>query len=208
LKRKNYSAINSFTPSELRILRSLNTPAKIQIFLDNLPYHLANTAWSPRLILRHRTVHCLEGAIFAAAALRANGLPPLVLDFEAINDTDHVIAVFRQNGGWGAVAASNYPGCRYREPIHRTLRELAISYFDDYFNDRRERTMRTYSRPVNLRRFDHLSWMTSEKEVWYIPEYLLEIPHTKILTPRMEKNLSRIDERNFIAGTYGRRKKK
>ena len=123
-----------FTPSELRKLRSMKNPYGIQKFLDDAPYHLADTAWSPRRVLAEQTAHCLEGAIFAAAALRANGYPPLLLDFEAEHDTDHVIAIFRENGCWGAVAKSNFTGCRWREPIHRTLRELALSYFNIYFN--------------------------------------------------------------------------
>lgn len=199
--------MDTFSNSELRTLRSLNTPAKIQLYLDKIPYHLADTAWSPRLVLRHKTAHCLEGAIFAAAALRVNGYPPLILDLEAINDTDHVVAVFRQNGAWGAIASSNYPGCRYRAPIHRTLRELAISYFNDYFNKRRERTMRTYSRPVNLKRFDKKDWMTSENPIWYIAEHLVVIPHSQLLTAKMIKSLTRIDERSYLAGTFGRRSK-
>jgi len=145
---------SSFTPTELRKLRSLKNPYGVQKLLDDMPYHLADTAWSPRLVLQHQTAHCLEGAIFAAAALRANGYPPLLLDFEADHDTDHVIALFREDGCWGAVAKSNYAGCRWREPVYRTLRELALSYFDTYFNLRRERTLRRYSLPVSLRRFD------------------------------------------------------
>ena len=119
-----------------------------------MPYHLADTAWSPAACCGKILRHCFEGAIFAAAALRANGFPPLILDLEAEHDTDHVIAIYRINGHWGAVAKSNYTGCRYREPVYRSLRELAMSYFDVYFNLRRERTLRTFSRPVNLARFD------------------------------------------------------
>jgi hypothetical protein len=196
-----------WTPSELRTLRSLDTPARIQNYLDKLPYHLADTAWSPRLVLRHQTVHCLEGAIFAAAALRVNGYPPLILDLEAVNDTDHVLAVFKQSGGWGAIAASNYPGCRFRAPIHRSLRELALSYFNDYFNHRRERTLRNFSRPVDLKKFDHKKWMTREDDVWFIAEHLCDIPHTKLLTKSMERNLTRVDERSYRAGVFGRRVK-
>ncbi len=122
-----------FTASELRKLRSMKDPYGIQKFLDDAPYHLADTAWSPRRVLAEQTAHCLEGAIFAAAALRANGYPPLLLDFEADHDTDHVIAIFRENGGWGAVAKSNYTGCRWREPIHRTLRELGDYLFQRVF---------------------------------------------------------------------------
>lgn len=198
--------LETFSASEIKFLKTLKNPHGIQKFLDSIPYHLADTSFSPRKVIEHRTAHCLEGAIFAAAALRYNGYPPLILDLEAKNDTDHVIAVFKQNGAWGSVASSNYAGCRYRPPIHRTLRELALSYFNDYFNKRRERTLRTFStRPVNLARFDNLNWMTSEEDVWFIAEHLLDIPHTKLLTPQMEKSLTRIDERSFNAGTYGLR---
>ena len=194
-----------FTARELRTLRSLRTPTGIQKFIDGLEYHLAGTAWSPRLVLRERTCHCLEGAIFAAAALRVIGFPALVIDFEAVNDTDHVVAVFQIDGHWGALAQSNYSGCRYREPVYRSLRELAMSYFEDYFNLRCERTMRTYSKPVNLTRFDSRHWMTTEKPIWFIPEYLVDIPHIKLLTPRMIKRLSRVDERSKGAALYGHR---
>ena len=139
---------SDFTPSELRKFRRLKTPQGIQQALDAMPYHLEDTAWSPRRVLRENTSHCYEGALFAAAALRLNGYPPLILDLEAEHDTDHVIAVYQVDGCWGAVAKSNYTGCRYREPVYRTLRELALSYFDTYFNLRGERTLRTFSRPV------------------------------------------------------------
>ena len=201
------NSANAFTPAELRKLRSLKDPHGIQRFLDDMPYHLADTAWSPRLVLRENTSHCLEGAIFAAAALRANGFPPLLLDFEADHDTDHVMAIYRVNGHWGAIAKSNFTGCRYREPVYRSLRELAMSYFNLYFNLRRERTMRTFSRPVNLRRFDHLQWMTTEKPVWFIVNYLFEIHHYKLLRPGMAKRLHRVDERLFQAECVGRVKK-
>jgi hypothetical protein len=196
----------SFTPKELKSLRALQTPAKIQAFLDKIPYHVAPTAWSPRLVLRNKSAHCLEGAIFAAAALQANGYPPLIVDLEAVQDSDHVIAVYRENGGWGAIGSSNYAGCRYRSPVYRSLRELALSYFEGYFNLRRERTLRTFSQPVNLKRFDSQDWKTTEKPVWFIAEYLLNIPHTKLLTPKMERGLVRLDDRSFNAGLTGHRK--
>src|SRR5579864_9724828 len=153
-----------FTPAEARKLRSFKEPHGIQRFLDDLPYHLEDTSWSPRRVLREGTAHCLEGATFAAAALRAIGYPPLVFDLEAERDTDHVIAIFKVRGHWGAVAKSNFTGCRYREPIHRSLRELALTFFNLYCNRRKQRTLRRYSRPVNLARFDHLHWMTAEKD--------------------------------------------
>lgn len=201
--------INSgFTAKELRKLRSLRDPHGIQHFLDDMPYHLADTAWSPRRVLCEETSHCLEGAIFAAAALRANGYPPLVFDLEAEGDTDHVVAIYKERGHWGAIAKSNYTGCRYREPVYRSLRELAMSYFEVYFNLRRERSLRTFSRPVNLARFDRLQWMTTEKPVWFIVDYLFNIPHFRLLRPGMARRLHRLDNRSFAAGCLGRAEKK
>jgi len=193
-----------FTPKELRKLRSLKDPHGIQKFLDDMPYHLADTAWSPRRVLAANTSHCFEGAIFAAAALRVNGYPPLIVDLEADRDTDHVLAVYRIDGLWGAVAKSNYTGCRYREPVYRSLRELALSYFNIYFNLRRERTLRRYSQPVNLARFDHLNWMTTEKPIWFIVYHLLEIPHAPLFSARVAKRLHRIDERTYQAEILGK----
>lgn len=200
--------VGEFKPSELRFLRSLKHPAGIQAFLDSIPYHLAGTAFSPLMVLRHQTAHCLEGAIFAAAALRVNGYPPLLLDLEGHQDSDHVIAVFQEKGAWGAVAISNYSGLRYRAPVYRSLRELAMSYFNDYFNLRRERSLRTFSQPVNLRRFDRQGWMTREDNVWFIAEHLCDIPHTRLLTPAMERSLTLVDKRQLGAGKFGMRKKR
>jgi hypothetical protein len=196
-----------FSASELRRLRTLRTPVGIQRYLDDIPYHLAGTSWSPRVVLREQTAHCLEGAILAAAALRVLGFPPLLFDLEADHDTDHVIAIFRLRGHWGALAKSNFAGCLYREPVYRTLRELALSYFNGYFNLRGERTLRRYSRPVNLARFDRLNWMTSEKQVWFIAEYLCDVSHLPLLKPGMEKHLSRVDARTMESGMVGHRKK-
>ncbi|MDQ3199080.1 MAG: hypothetical protein M3Q46_07835 [Verrucomicrobiota bacterium] len=196
------------SPSEIRQLRAFKSPIGIQRFLDEIPYHLAPTAWSPRMVLRERTAHCLEGATFAAAALRALGYPPLVLDLEAEQDTDHVIAVFKVRGCWGAIAKSNFNGCRYREPVYRTLRELALSYFHIYFNLRGQRTLRRYSRPVNLSQFDDYHWMTSDEDVWVVPNHLCDIPHRPLLTPEQTRNLTRVDPRTVQGEIVGHRHKK
>ncbi len=188
-------------------MRRLKTPQGIQTYLDHLPYNLALTAASPRKVLRDQTASCLEGAIFAAAALRVLGFPPLIFDLEADRDTDHVVAIFRQRGLWGAIAKSNFTGCRYREPVHRTLRELALSYFNIYFNMRFERTLRRYSRPVNLKRFDRVHWMTTEEPVWFIAEHLCEIPHTSLLPSAVVKHLTRVDARTVKAEMVGHRRK-
>jgi hypothetical protein len=194
-----------FSRAETRALRTLKTPYGIQKAIGAMPYHLATTAWSPRRVLRERTAHCLEAAIFGAAALRVIGHPPQLLDLEAVNDTDHVIAVFRERGLWGAIAKSNYAFLEYREPIHRTLRELALSYFPAYFNLRGDRTLRTFSRPVDLRRFDDRDWMTSERDVWFIPEYLLAIAHTPLFDAATAKRLHRTGARDFKAGLFEHR---
>jgi hypothetical protein len=196
-----------FTPREIRALRALKTPRGIQRALDAMPYHIAGTAWSPRRVLRTGTAHCLEGAVFAAAALRVLGYAPLLLDLEAVQDSDHVIAVFRLRARWGAIAKSNFSGLRYREPVYRSLRELVMSYFEGYINLRGERTLRAFSRPVNLARFDRLQagWMVSDADLWWIPEHLVDVPHTPLLSAAMIRGLSRADRRSLDAALAGHR---
>jgi len=200
--------LDAFTPAELRKLRSLKTPYGIQKYIDDMPYHLADTGWSPRKVLKEKTSHCFEGAMLAAAALRAIGHPPLIFDLEAEHDTDHVVAIYKIKDHWGSIAKSNYTGCRYREPVYRTLRELAMSYFDTYFNLRRERTLRRFSVPVHMKRFDDLDWMTTEKELWFVAEYLFDIRHFPLISKAQARNLHRLDDRSFRAGCLGRAEKK
>jgi hypothetical protein len=199
----------AWTSRELRCLRALRTPAGIQRALDAMPYHLASSAWSPRRVLAARTAHCLEGAVFAAAALDVLGFPPLLLDLVAVQDTDHVLAVWRERGGWGAIAKSNFSGLRFRAPVYRTLRELVMSYFDGYVNLRGERTLRAYSRPLSLARFDrlHRHWRTTDGDLWFIAEHLVTVPHTRLLTRAMEGRLGRVDRRSLDAGLVGFRAK-
>jgi hypothetical protein len=181
----------------------------VQRALDAMPYHLASTAWSPRRVLHERTAHCLEGAIFAAAALRVLGYPPLLLDLEAVQDTDHVLAIYRERGHWGAIGKSNFSGLRFRAPVYRTLRELALSYFEDYVNLRGERTLRAYSRPANLARFDRArrGWETSDDDLWFVAKHLAGLPHTRILPRGLERHLGRVDRRSLAAGLVGFRQK-
>lgn len=174
--------------------------------VDSFAYHESDTAWSPRRVLREKTAHCLEGAMFAAAALRAIGFPPLVFDLEADRDYDHVIAVYRLRGFWGAIAKSHFTGLRDRMPVYASLRELAMSYFDDYFNMGGQRSLRAYSRPVNLARFDRRDWMISEKPVWFIPEYLLAIKHIPLISKSQVKRLYRVDQLGVDAGLLGFRR--
>ncbi len=146
----------------------------------------------------------MEGALIGAMALRKLGYPPLLVDLEAVRDSDHVLAVYRVNGHWGAVAKSDYAGLRSREPVYASIRELAMSYFEHYYNAAGEKTLRAYSRPVNLSRFDgSIEWMTTLDEVWEIPGHLCVIPHTRILDASMERKLARMDSRLYQAGRVG-----
>lgn len=193
-----------FTRKEVAVLRRLHTPQKIQDFLNKLPTNFelkGLTVYSPRKVLQKKTAHCLEGALLAAVALRLQGYPPLVLDLTATDDDeDHVIAVFKQHGHWGAISKSNHAILRYREPVYKTIRELVMSYFHEYFNDKGRKTLRSYSRPVNLKRFDHDGWMTAAEDVWYIPEYLVEVRHMPILTRSHIARLRRVDRVERKAG--------
>jgi hypothetical protein len=195
----------TLTPREISRLRALAPPARLQRFLDDLDYDVAGRACrSPRRVLREGKVQCLDGAIFAAAALRTQGHPPLVLDLEADRDDDHVIAVYRSHGAWGAIGRSNYSGLRFREPVFRTVRDLALSYVESYFNLRGEKTLRRYSRPLSLARFDARRWMTAEEDLWYVAFHLVDVRHYRLLTRAQERGLARVDRRSFAAGLVGR----
>ena len=193
---------------ERRVFQKLKTPAIIQRFLDEeIGYNKepgGATCYSPRLVLREGVAHCMEGAMVAAMALRRLGHPPLLLDLEAVRDSDHVLAVYRVNGRWGSVAKSDYAGLRSREPVYATIRELAMSYFEHYYNPRGEKTLRAFSRPVNLTRFDKsLRWMTTFEHVWPIPEHFCVIPHTQILAEGHERKLAKTDAKLYQAGRVG-----
>jgi hypothetical protein len=197
--------LNELTPAELATYRRrLDTSVKIQAFLDAIPYnteHDGETFRSPRRVLRDRTANCIEGAVLAAAALRVQGLPPLIMDLTAVHDEDHVIAVFQRQGLWGAIATSKFTGLRYREPVYRSVRELAMSYFEHYFNLAGERTLRGHGRPVNLARFDRIHWMTTEDDLWPIAKHLERIPHISLLPAGVGRQLSPLDARLKQAGT-------
>jgi hypothetical protein len=192
---------------EIAVLKKLNTPEKIQRFIDeDLAYNKekdGETCRSPRRVLRDMTGHCFEGALLAAAAWRINGHPPLMVDLEAVRDDDHVLTVFKQRDHWGAMAKSNYAGLRFREPVYRSVRELVMSYFEHYYNLEGEKTLRRYSRPLDLSRFDYLDWMTAEEDLWEVNDYFLHWPHFPILTPPMERRLGRMDRRLYAAGKVG-----
>ena len=197
-----------FSKHELSILKRLKTPEKIQLFLDEeIAYNKepdGATCRSPRRVLRDRVGHCAEGAFFAAAALRIQRHEPLILDLEAVRDDDHLLAVFKHENHWGAVAKSNYAGLRFREPVYRTIRELVMSYFEHYYNLKGEKTLRAFStRPLNLKRFDKKNWMTSEEDLWEICEHLCVIAHTRVMSLPMETKRRMMDRRLYEAGQNG-----
>ena len=193
------------TPREVRTLHRLSRPWRIQKFLDELDYDVKGEGCrSPRRVLRERKVQCMDGALFAAAALRVQGERPLLLDLEAVFDDDHVLALYRVNGLWGAIARSNYSGLRFREPLFRTVRDLTLSYVEGYFNLRRQKTLRRFSRPFDLSRFDRIDWMTSEEDLWEIPNHLVGIRHYRLLTPGQERELATVSRVVFNAGLVGR----
>ena len=201
---------DGFSRGEVRLLRQLNTPEKIARFLDEkIAYNKepgGPTCHSARTVLRQGVAHCIEGALLAAAALELQGRPPLIWDLEAVRDDDHVLALYRENECWGVLAKSNYSGIRHRAPVYRTLRELAISYFEDYYNLRGEKTLRGYgARPVSLRRFDpKVNWRASDESVWEVAEYLCDIAHRPLLLPGpASRRKYRMDRRLYDAGLLG-----
>lgn len=193
-----------FDHKELKPLARLTTPKKIQDFLNTIPTNFeprGATCRSPRRVLREWSAHCFEGAMLAAAALRLHGHPPLVIDLKSRKpDYYHVLAVFKKNGHWGALSKTNHAVLRYREPVYRTIRELAMSYFHEYFLDNGKKTLIGYSRPINLARFDKLYWMISEEDLWSIDATLDRAPHFKILTSNMNRELRKADPIEIYTG--------
>jgi len=193
------------TFAELKLFRRLNTGKKIQDFINKIPINFEenkkDTCYSPRKVLKENKCHCIEGAILAALILRVNGHSPLLVDLTANNkDFDHVIAVFKKQKKWGAISKTNHSTLRYREPIYNSVREIVMSYFNEYYNDDGKKTLRSYSNPVNLSRFDKIKWMTTEKELWEIPDYLARIKHFPILTKSQIANLRNADKIEILAG--------
>jgi len=190
---------------EKHLMDGLRTPALIQGYLDEILYPGGEENRSPLEVLRQSKAHCFDGALFAVVALRRLGYPPLILDMqpETGMDDDHVLALFKVENCWGAVAKSNFSGLRYREPIYRSLRELVLSYFEDFFNLNGVKTLRYYSRAIDLKRFDQLNWMIDSRGVHKIETYLNKYKLIPLLTPQQIEQLSLVDRRSFDAGTFG-----
>ncbi len=192
------------TKPEQRRWAQLTSPRKIQDFLDRIPYSNESGYRCPLRVLRERRAHCFDGALFGAAAMRRLGYPPLIVNMLANDqDDDHMLALYRRNGYWGAIAKSNFAGLRFREPVYQTLHELILSYFEDFYNVKGKKTLRKYTVPLNLKAFDKFDWMTSDGPLERIGERLDEIRKFGLLTRRMIAGLSTVDERSYQAGLLG-----
>lgn len=191
-----------YNKQEIRLFKKLNTPAKIQDFLNTLKHNPAtNTCMSPRRVLKNRKAYCLEGAMLAAAILQFHGHKPLLLDIRGDDpDVDHDVALFSVDGFWGAISKTNHAVLRYREPVYKTIRELALSYFHEYFLDNGKKTLRDYSSSISLSRFDNKAWQTTDEELWYIAEYLDTVKHYKIISKKQIKQLRKADPIEIKAG--------
>lgn len=185
------------------LMKPLDSPAKIQEFLDSIPYNTTKRTLSPLLVMKERMAHCMDGGMFAAAALRRLGHPPLIVDLSAENDDDHIIAVFREGKCWGAVAKSNTTVLRFREPVYRNLRELAMSYFDMYYNLNGQKSLRSYSRTIDLSRFDDRDWETTEEDLEFIGDYTYTVRHYPLITPTQAGKLSDVPKYLYDAGFSG-----
>jgi hypothetical protein len=186
-------------------MQGLTDPSKIQAFLDGVPYSAENVDRCPLKVLQDRKAHCMDGALFAASALRRLGYPPLVVDLipEPGTDDDHILAIFKRHGYFGAVAKSNYVGLRFREAVYRSLRELVMSYFEQYFNLYGQKTLRYYTRPINLARFDHLEWTWKNEGLGRIEDYFSEVKQFTVLSAEMAAELSNADQLSLMAGLSG-----
>jgi len=172
------------TKKEVAIFRRLNTPRKIQDFLNKIPQNFerrGETCMSPRRILRENTAHCIEGALFASAVLWYHGKRPLLMHFVTIGkDQDHVVALFKENGLWGAISKTNHAVLRYRDPVYKTPRELAMSYFHEYFLPGGRKNMLGYTEPIDLSKIGTGGWIIDEKDLWKINDLLFHTPHKPV----------------------------
>lgn len=192
------------SPKEIKILQKLDTPKKIQDYLDRIPVNFeehGDTAMSPRRVLETNRAHCMEGALLAAVALWYHGHKPVLLDLVTTNnDDDHVVALFKQNGCWGGISKTNHAVLRYREPVYKTIRELAMSYFHEYFKNSGQKTLRKYSAPFDLRKIKDRSWITSREDLWDINNALEDSRHYVMLSEKQIKNLRKADKIEIEAG--------
>ena len=185
------------------MLKKLRTPRKIQDFLDTLPINKelgGDTCTSPLVTLRRNKAHCMEGALVAALALWMHGHKPLILDLKTTrDDIDHLVALFRIHGKWGGITKTNHAVLRYREPIYRDVRELAVSYFHEYFKDSGKKTLRAFSDPFDLSKWKG-DWIAAERDLWDLQDAIDRSPHHNILNRRQIAGLRKADAIEIRAG--------
>jgi len=183
------------TPAERKIFAKLTTPQKIQDYLDTLPINFelsGETYMSPRRVMRTKTAHCFEGALFAAAALAYHGQEPLLMDFQTVpEDEDHVVAIFQRSGRWGAISKTNHAILRYRDPVYGSPRELAMSFFHEYLEWNGKKSLRNYSKPYDLSQFAPEKWVTEEEDLVWLVDVLDESKHFPIAPKKNLKLLRR-----------------
>jgi hypothetical protein len=194
----------SLTRQERAFLSRVTSPAKIQAFLDSVPYSTGDFYRCPLRVLRERTAHCFDGALFAAAVMRRIGFSPLIIDLLPNDrDDEHLLAVYKIADHWGAIGKSNFVGLRFREPVYRNLRELVMSYFEQFYNIDGEKTLRGYAGPLNLATFDSLNWMTRDEHLEAIATRTDQTRRKTLVTKTMIARLSRLDQRSYEAGLLG-----
>lgn len=204
--KMNY--FSGFNSEELKIFKRLDTPKKIQDWLEAIPVSFKGTCWSPKKVLRNNKTNCIEGAILAAAILLFHKQKPLLMDLKSVDhDFDHVVALFKKNRKWGAISKTNHAVLRFREPVYCSPRELAMSYFHEYFTDDGKKTMRGFSAPFNLLKIPGKDWLTSKKDLWGISKALDKFPHSKILGKSALAGLRRADPVEIEAGKIVQYKK-
>jgi hypothetical protein len=186
-------------------LAALTSPVRIQEYLDGIPYSAEERNRCPLNVLKDRQAHCLDGALFAAAALRRIGHPPVLIDLlpDPGMDDDHVLAIYKQGGHYGALAKSNFAGLRFREAVYRSLRELAMSYFEDYYNVNGIKTLRYYTPPLRLSAYDQAGWMWSDGGADVIEARLYELKRLPLISAEQAEQLSPVDRRSYDAGMLG-----
>jgi hypothetical protein len=202
----------NFSKEEIAFMKKLNTPKKVQDFLDTIAINFEedgiDTLKSPLSVFRTKNAHCIEGAILAAYIFSIQGKQPLLMNLKSNKkDFDHTIALFRDKGYFGAISKSNHYSLRYREPVYKNIRELALSYFHEYFTDDGEKTLRKYSAPLNLNIFED-DWPTAEENLWGIGEELQEIKYYDIAPKSILKNLRKADKIEIEVGKITEHKKK
>jgi len=199
-------AIEDFLPpNQLHTWESFRTPMDIQAYLDDIPYSVDSFDRSPLRVMTDQVAHCLDGGLFAAAALRRLGYPPRLIDISPPPDTDddHILAIYRRNGAYGCLAKSNFPGLRSRQPVYRNLRELVMSYFEVFFSMRGERSLRTYTAPLDLTRFDRYEWEWRDDAGQTIEAHFARMHQYPLLTRQMEQELPPMDPFSLKVFTIG-----